>query len=166
MNIWPDKVESYDMSLVTLYHFFYVLSEGCAKDLSSKFTSSSIIDRITVDDCIAAISTVSSGLIDVLVHIAAVDARPSAAAEAWDHVTEFSLNVASGRMIVTSSLFHPDTSIVISTLPGVYRLRVHHNNLAAILAAYYAGDTSVVEEVWITAWQEAYSEPIILKRYP
>jgi hypothetical protein len=133
-------------------------------DLSTRFSSDSVKDKMTVDGCIAAVSTISSGLNDVRVHFTVVDARPPTILEAWDHITEISITINSGAFIVADSLFRPEAIIPVS--PDVYRLRAHHRDLAIILAAYYAGDTSAIEEIWITAWQEAHGESLVLKRFP
>lgn len=158
------RVSQYEVSVVALYHFFLLFDRECTADLSESFTNASVEDRLTVNDCIAAVHTVSSGTSDVKVRVALADARPTEMFDRWDHVTELSLDIVSGSLMIESSLY--ESALTIPLPPGPYRLRIHHGDLSAIIAAYYARDYSVSEDVWITVWPERYASPTVLKRYP
>lgn len=158
------RVRYYEASIVALYHFFLIFDEECTKDISESFTSTSIEDRLAINDCIAAVITVSSGIQAVVVHMTVQDARPAESLNRWDHVSEFSLDVASGRLMVGNFAYMADSMIPLP--PRTYRLRVHHGDLKAVIAAYYADDPAVTEHVWITVWPEPYAGLGILKRYP
>ena len=159
------QARQYEVSLVALYHFFLVFDGCCTANVSGSFTNASIADRLAINDCIAAVCTISSGIFEVVVHVTVSDEHPTEALDRWDHVTEFSLDVVSGHLIVDDSL--PSESPAILPLQsGPYRFRVHHGGLREIIAAYYADDPTVTEHIWITVWPEPHADPVVLKRYP
>jgi hypothetical protein len=159
------QAQQYEISFVALYHFFLVFDGGCTADISEGFTSASVADRFAINDCVAAVCTISSGINEVIAHVTVSGERPSDGLDRWDHVTEFSLDIASGHLIMDDSL-PSDKPITLPLQSGPYRFRVHHGNLRNIIAAYYADDRTVTEHIWITVWPEPHTDPVVLKRYP
>src|SRR4051794_34543547 len=155
----------YLITTLPLYHHFLVYVDGCTEGISESFTATSVADRLTLHGCIAAVHTVSSGTFFASVHLAIVEQRPTIYRQTWDHITEFSMYVNSGRLVVAGPIPLTPGPTKIDIEPGAYRFRVGHQHIESVLAAYYGGDTSVVEHIWITVWPEPYSEPSVLNRY-
>jgi hypothetical protein len=109
---------------------------------------------------------------EVRVTIELYDARPAEDFDGWDHVTEASLDLASGKLAVYGCP-DPDPVGAIDLAPGVYRLRIHHGNLDASEIGpgtggggdEALGEGGAPDYYRVDVWPEAAGPSAVLKRW-
>ncbi len=97
----------------------------------------------------------------VPVHVDLLDRHPDDDFDSWDHVTEASLDVPSGQMVIAGcSDYFPEATRVWVT-PGSYRVRIYSRGLGSISENGLEGD----DQYHMVIWSEEHSSPKILKKW-
>jgi hypothetical protein len=81
----------------------------------------------------------------------------------WDHVTEASIDVPTGRLFMTDLLaWDRKPELRINVPPGTYRARAYHAGLNTLSWNGLDGD----DHYRLVLWPGEPCEPVVLKRYP
>jgi len=97
----------------------------------------------------------------VPVKVRVLDSEPEDNLDHWDHVTEASLSVPSGKLVVVGPTEYRPDAPRITVAPGDYRVRVYYANLESVAANGIDGD----DHYEVTLWpDELAEESRVLKR--
>jgi hypothetical protein len=77
----------------------------------------------------------------------------------WDHITECSLAVPTGEVVIAGSTDYLPTAKRVSVAPGVYRVRVSYGGLSTISDDGFDGD----DRYRVQLWPQAASPLAVLK---
>jgi hypothetical protein len=150
---------SYTLTLFADYYQLYLLDEEQEDEQPDDWGHQLVTNMIAVAPGIIGIGTARN--MTVPVHIDLLDRRPDDEFTSWDHVTEASLDVPSGRIVVAGcSDYYPDATCI-AVRPGSYRVRVCYGGLGSISKNGLEGN----DRYHIAIWPEEYSALQILKRW-
>lgn len=139
------------------YHQFYLWDR--ARDASSAldYTEADCTARIKTGPFIVVIMPERNMAVPVTLELA--DRAPDPDFEAWDHVTEASLDLPSGGLEI-----HECTGGSVDVLevePGSYRVRTHHGGLDSLSEDGLDGD----DQYRIVLWPAPASEVVVIKQF-
>lgn len=113
----------YKLELFADYFQFYLQDEQSKGDLSSSWTEQAVSDMLAVAPGIIGVGTVRNLTVPVEVEVLTSQSTNDFAQ--WNHVTEASLEVPSGHIIIAGcSDYLPDAARIIVE-PGTYRTRIY-----------------------------------------
>lgn len=90
------------------------------------------------------------------------DCAPPDDADGWDRVNECSIEVPSGRLVVTGVTDYFPDAARIGLAPGCYRARVYYGGLDTLSEDELEGD----DRYRVVLWPAPYAEPAVLKERP
>ena len=139
------------------YHQFYLWDHGTSPDAPTDYTELDTQRRIKAAPFVVVVLPERN--MDVPVEVEVIDQPPCIDLDPWDHVTEASLDLPSGRLEV-----HECTGRSIDILPvtpGSYRVRVYHGGLGTLSVDGLEGE----DQYRVVLWPAAPSEVTVLKQY-
>ena len=145
------------------HYQFYVEDADARADTSTLWGSEAMANRLDVLPGLIAVGTSRyGGPIPVEVEVA-TQRPPDTALDAWDHVVECSLMVASGRILLTSpASFGPEAPTIVVT-PDIYRALVYFGALDSVST----DDDMVGDDHYrVVVWPDVSVPPQVLKRKP
>ncbi len=150
---------SYHFVVYAGYHQFYLSRDeesliGSGAD--SFWTTENIRKLLATGPGLVGVGTGTFGKVPVSVRVA--EAAPEDDFTGWDHVTEASLDLCSGRLLITGCPNGPAGHIRVE--PGVYRVRIHCGKLDTVRED--RGD----DHYRIVVWNSPSSVPQVLKQWP
>jgi len=132
----------------------FLLRDETTDDLPSWLSPDESRRLLAVEEEAVGIGTISEMPVQVILEVSG--SPPHSNLTNWDHATEFSLNLPSGRLIV-SGICDSGDSRHIEVEPGSYRVRVHYGNLGRAMG-------SCREHYWVVLWRETPRQVLILKQ--
>ncbi len=147
----------YQYELFADYFQFYLQDEGANGDLSDSWTEDAVSNLFAVAPGVVGVGTVRN--MDVPVTVEVFDAEPESNFGAWDHVTECSLDVASGKVVVAGCTEYFPDAARINLSSGSYRVRTLYGSLGTLSEDGLDGDDQYVVQLWLAP----RSEPSVLK---
>ena len=149
---------THEFELFADYFQFYLQDEPVGGNLGNSW------DQDAVDRLLAlAPGTIGVGTVrnmDVPVIIEVHDAQPSDDFGEWDHVTECSIDVQSGKIVIAGCTDYFPDAARISVHPGCYRARIHYGQLDSLSEDGLDGD----DHYKIVLWQAPAGNPLVLKQ--
>jgi len=143
------------------YHLFYLQDEQSEKDLSNSWTEQAVSDMLAVAPGVIGVGTVWN--MDVPVEVEVLDSQPNDNFNEWDHVTEASLEVPSGRIIIAGCTDYLPDAARITVQPGTYKVRIYYGALDSVDEELgLDGDDHYKVVLWLDANK---IEPKVLKRW-
>ncbi|WP_051304531.1 hypothetical protein [Chitinilyticum litopenaei] len=150
-----------ELELFADYFQFYLQDEDCQNDLSEAWTAEAVRDLLAVAPGIVGVGTMRN--MDVPVAIDLREGEPDIQFGDWDHISEFSIDVPSGKLVVAgcSDYFPKATRIPLE--PGSYQGRVLCQGLATLSEDGLEGQDHYTVQLWpgtarpgrvIKAWQQ------------
>lgn len=144
-----------DPNLVTLtltasFHQIQLMDDGCDADLGAAWGPKAIEDRLAVTEGAIGVGTETDG--EVTVSVEVLPAAPGAPRDA-DHVTESTLEVRSGRLVVMGCTDYLPGARRILVAAGTHRVRVEHTGIAS------------QEKLTITLWPAPKAASAVLVRW-
>jgi hypothetical protein len=139
------------------YHQFYLWDHGTSPDAPTDYTELDIQRRIKAAPFVVVVQPERNTAVPVEVEV--IDRQPGADLSGWDHVTEVSLDLPSGRLEL-----HECTGGSIDILPvapGSYRVRVYYGGLGTLSEDGLEGD----DHYRVELWPAPASELTVLKQY-
>lgn len=139
------------------YHQFYLWDHGTRPDAPTDYTEVETQRRIKAAPFVVVVQPERN--MEVPVEVEVIDKPPSTSLSAWDHVTEASLDLPSGRLEI-----HECTGGSIDILPvqpGSYRVRVYYGGLGTLSDDGLEGEDRYRVELWLAP----ASEVAVLKQY-
>jgi hypothetical protein len=150
---------SYALDLFADYYQFYLRDEKETEDQPDDWGDQLVMQMIAVAPGIIGVGTARNTTVPVSVDV--VDSRPDNDFTAWDHVTEASLEVPSGRIVIAGTSDYLPDAKRLAVSPGTYRVRVHYGGLDSISENGLAGE----DHYHLVLWPEADRPSAILKRW-
>ncbi|MFJ3723223.1 hypothetical protein ACIPYQ_11705 [Streptomyces sp. NPDC090045] len=157
-----------NLELFADYFQIYVMdddSEATESGIGDVWTEQAVLDGIGVDEHALAIGTAVNVTVDVTIDL--LPGRPDDDSDAFDHVVEASLNLASGRLVVLGCTDYIPDAARFDMPAGWTRIRTSRRNLEA--AAFPDSDCDDepedMEEIRIQAWPAPHAQPDIIKRW-
>ncbi len=141
------------------YNSFNIHDAAVRFDPSDDFTDILIDDLIAQEHGGLGIGTARRMTVPVIFE--ARTAEPDHDPDAWDHITEASLHVDSGAIVV-ATFDVTETSPRITLPPGDYRVRVYYTGFDTISPDGIHG----LDRYYVIAWPAPPAPPVVLKRYP
>jgi hypothetical protein len=139
------------------YHQFYLQDGNSEADLAEIWDERTSADMIATGPGVVGVGTARNYLVPVTVRM--LDSEPEEELGRWDHVTEASLAVPSGRLLVYGPTEWPDVERI-AIEPGHYRARVHCAKLESVAQNWIDGD----DFYEVVLWPGAEEPPRVLKR--
>lgn len=151
---------NYEYSIFADYFQFYIEDENSLIDTSVVWIELAFKDFMAVAPGFIAIATVRN--MDVPVEVEVIDSELPENLDKWDHVTECSLSIPSGRLVIRGCTdYYPDAERIHLT-PGNYRIRIYYGGLDTVSVNNLEGN----DHYRIVMWQGEYLSPGVVKRYP
>lgn len=147
-------VATYRYEILADYHQFYLEDPSNPRADGPEWTEKTVADMLSVSPECVAIGTARA--MDVPITVEIHDATPKESYDDWDHVTEASLDVPSGRVSIG---FWETQSIDVP--PGTYRVRVYYGGLDSLDEMGLEGD----DHYRIVFWRGKAIAPRVLKRW-
>lgn len=150
---------TFEYNLFADYHQFYIQDEGVEGDLGDSWTSEATARDLAVAPGTIGIGTVRNATVPVVVEI--MDGKPDDDMNSWDQVTECSIEVTSGRLVVAGCTdYFPDAArIYISS--GSYRARIYSGSLNSLSDDGLNGH----DHYRVALWCAAPGPMLVLKTY-
>jgi hypothetical protein len=139
------------------YHQFYLEDDNSEADLAEIWDERTSADMIATGPGVVGVGTARNYHVPVTVRM--LDSEPGEELGRWDHVSEASLAVPSGRLLVCGPTEWPDVRRI-AIKPGHYRARVHCANLESVAQNGIDGD----DFYEVVLWPGAEEPPRVLKR--
>jgi len=139
------------------YHQFYLEDGNSEADLTEIWDEQTSADMIATAPGAVGVGTARNYHVPVTVRM--LDSEPEEDLGRWDHVTEASLAVPSGRLLVSGPTEWPNVRRI-AIKPGLYRARVHCANLESVAQNGIDGD----DFYEVVLWPGAEEPPRVLKR--
>jgi hypothetical protein len=152
-------MEIHQFTIYAGYHQFYLSRDeeslvGSGEE--SFWTAESIRRLLASGPGLVGIGTTTFGHVPVSLEISRV--APEADTSGWDHVTEASIDLHTGRLYLTGCPTEFAGSVPVT--PGTYRVRVHSAKLEV------AEGEGGHDHYRIVLWPEPPSPPKVLKQWP
>jgi len=123
------------------------------------WTEQSVADMLAAGRGKLGISTVRNFNVPVTVVIRTME--PQDSFETWDHVAEASIEVPSGRIVVTEPTGSLPDALRIPVEPGTYRARIFYGLLDKIDEMGFEGE----DHYRVVLWPRMATSPHVLKRW-
>jgi hypothetical protein len=139
------------------YYQFYLQDESAAGDLSDSWTDEAVARLLAVAPGTVGVGTVRDAEVPVVVEVREEEPPPDF--DAWDQVTECSLDVPSGRIVIAGCTDYFPDAARIEVPPGTYRVRVSYGALDSVSEDGLDGD----DRYRVQLWRAPAIEPRTLK---
>jgi hypothetical protein len=151
-------IRRFEFTLFADYFQFYLQDEDAEGDLSESWTPEAMGRLLALAPGIIGVGTVRD--MDVPVTVEISDLPPDEDIKIWDQVSECTLEVSSGRLVIAGCTdYYPDAARI-ELLPGTYRARIYYGNLDSLSANGLEGE----DHYKIFLWKAAPSLPKIVKQ--
>ena len=142
------------------YFQFYLQDESAIGDLSGSWGPEAVERLVAVAPGMVGVGTVRNMRVPVLMEI--LESEPGCDLEAWDHVTECSLDVPTGRLVIAGCTDYLPEAARMKVKPGSYRVRVSYGALSSLSEDGLGGD----DRYRVQLWPGSNTEPHVLKQRP
>lgn len=123
-------------------------------------TEAVINDRAVVAPFVVAVQAARNTIVPVVVEVR--DDAPDDDLSGWDHVTDASIDLPGGELVVSDVVIEDGGPECCFTVPaGTYRVRAYHASLGTLRGNGLEGD----DHYRIVLWPGEYCPPMVLKRY-
>jgi hypothetical protein len=147
----------FTVELFADYFQIYLCDESSNADLSNSWDDNATQQRMAIGERVVGIRTAHNTNVSVSVEV--LDDEPQNDIASWNHVTETSLDVPSGRIVIAGGLdFFPD-SRRIEVLPDCYKIRVSYNGIDSVCES----ELSRNDYYRVQIWPGAQTKPVVLK---
>lgn len=142
-------------------YFQFYLQDETASGIDGDSWSAEATDRmLAVSPGALAVGTVRN--VDVPVTVEVLQSEPPKDLENWDHVTECSLVITSGKLVVAGCTdYFPDADRV-KIAPGTYHVRISGGGFASVAKHWESGE----DKYRVQLWPGSDIEPRVLKQRP
>jgi hypothetical protein len=125
---------------------FYLQDESAEGDLSECWTEEATDRLLAVAPGTVGVGTVRNMTVPVSVEV--LEGDPPLDAAEWDHMTECSIQIDSGQLVVAGCTDYFPDAMRISLAPGTYAVRVSYGGLASLSADGLDGDDHYRVQLW------------------
>ena len=150
--------EKYEFELFADYHQFYLQDEQADGDLSNSWTEQATEDLLALAPGTIGVGTLRD--MDVPVTIEIHDREPQEDLTLWHHITECSIDVPSGKIVVAGCTDYFPDAARISVESGVYRAQIFYGELDSLSEDGLDGD----DKYKVALWRGETTSPKVIKR--
>ncbi len=150
----------YYFNIFADYFMFELLDDGVDSHVIS-VDQEALSDRIIVSDSSITIMTARNMNVPVLLEIYASPLDEKVDTQTWDHVVECSLQIDSGRLVISGTTDYYPACPRISVEPGIYEVRIFHGGLNTLSEDGLDGN----DVYWIVLGPGRKIEKKVLKRF-
>jgi hypothetical protein len=142
-------------------YFQFYLQDETASGIDGDAWSGEATDRmLAVSTGALAVGTVRN--VDVPVTVEVLQSEPPKDLENWDHVTECSLVITSGKLVVAGCTdYFPDADRV-KIASGIYHARISGGGFDSVAKHWESGE----DKYRVQLWPGSEIEPRVLKQRP
>lgn len=137
---------NYKYTLFADYYQFYLQDEDAEGDLSDSWTEEAVDNLLALAPGTIGVGTVRN--MDVPVEVEIRDSEPSSDFQEWDHVTECSIKVPSGKIVIAGCTDYFQDAARIDVKPGNYRARIYYGDLDSLSWNGLEGDDHYKVVLW------------------
>lgn len=153
--------QEYELSLFAEHFQFYVQDKDTDNLLSIYWDELCRQDLFAPGDEIIGVATVRN--MDVPVSLAFLDKKPKdESLDEWDHVVESSIEIKSGKLLLTGPTSDETDSLTVQIDPGLYGLRAYYGMLDEVDSEGFEGEDFYRIVLWKT---KEPLETVVLKRW-
>jgi hypothetical protein len=158
----PELLQSYQFNVFADYFQIYLQDEQAAEEwnLPNDWGNQFVSQMIGVAPGTVAIGTVRN--VDVPVEIQLLNSRPSDDLTVGDHITEASLDIPSGKLVVVGCSDYLPDATRIPVQSGNYRVRIYYSELESMSEDGFEGN----DHYKVLLWPEESSDLKIIKKWP
>ncbi|OQX02061.1 MAG: hypothetical protein BWK73_44025 [Thiothrix lacustris] len=149
----------YHYELFADYFQFYLQDEQIGEDLSNSWTENAIARMLATAIGTIGIGTVRNTHVPVTIEL--LESEPFPDLADWDHVTECSIDLPSGNVVVAGCMDYLPTAACIEVAPGLYRARIAYGSLDTLSEDGLDGD----DHYRIQLWRGESAESQVLKQW-
>ena len=135
-----------ELSLFADYFQFYLQDESVEGNLSDSWTDEATDRLLAVAPGTIGVGTVRS--MDVPVTVELLEVEPPLDMASWDHVTQCSIQINSGTLVVAGCTDYFPEAKRISITPGTYSARISYGALESLSADGLDGDDHYRVQIW------------------
>jgi hypothetical protein len=151
-------MDSYNFKIFADYFQFYLQDETLNCDLGESWTEDALNNLIAVTPEVVGIGTVRNMTVPVVINIIATSPEEDLAQ--YDKVNECSIELPSGRLVISGGSEYFLDAPRITVTPGIYRVRVYYKNLNKISPDGLDGE----DEYKVVLWPQAPYAPVLKLR--
>jgi hypothetical protein len=140
------------------YFQFYLQDESAEGNLGESWNEEAVARLLAIAPGTVGVGTVRNMNVPVTVEI--LDAEPACDLDPWDHVTECSLDVPTGRIVIAGCTDYFPDAARIEVPAGTYRVRVSYGSLNTLSEDGLDGE----DRYLVHLWQGSPTEPRVLKQ--
>ena len=149
----------FEYKLFADYHQFYMQDESVEGNLSDSWTPEATARDLAVAPGAIGIGTIRNATVPVVVEI--LDGKPEDDMIRWDQVTECSIEVTSGRLVVAGCTDYFPDAARIDIPSGSYRARIYSGDLNSLSDDGLNGD----DHYRVALWSAPPGPILVLKTY-
>lgn len=149
-----------ELRLLADYFHFYLQDESVDGNLGDSWTEEAVGRLLALAHGTVGVGTVRN--MDVPVVVEVLDAEPDSDLDAWDHATECSLEVPSGRIVIAGCSDYFPEAARIEVKPGAYRARISYGALDTLSEDGLDGS----DHYRVQLWRATAIEPRVIKQRP
>lgn len=131
------------------YFQFYLQDEQSQGNLSNSWTKKAVSDMLAVAPGVIGVGTVRN--MNVPVELEVLYFQPDDNIDEWNYVTEASLDVPSGRIIIAGCTDYLPDAARVTVNPGTYRVRIYYGALDSVDEFRLDGDDHYRVVLWLDA---------------
>jgi hypothetical protein len=150
---------SYKLNLFADYYQFYLQDEQASGEPSSDWGDQLVTEMVAIAPGRIGVGTVRNMMVPVSIDL--LDARPPNDFAGWDHITEASLNVPSGQIVIAGCSDYLPKATRLPIQPGSYRVRIYYGGLGSVSENGLEGE----DHYRVVIWPEEDKAPEILKKW-
>ncbi len=135
-----------ELTLFADYFQFYLQDESAEEGLADSWTEEATNRLLAVASGTIGVGTVRN--MDVPVTIEVLDAEPILDAARWDHITQCSIDVPSGKLVIAGCTdYFPDAKRI-HVSPGIYEARISYGALNTLSEDRLDGEDHYRVQLW------------------
>ena len=153
-------MQTHTFNLFADYFQFYLQDESAAGDLSDYWTEEAVDRLLAVAPGTIGVGTVRNMTVPVMVQVGRsmdVDLL-----DAWDHITESSIEIPAGRLVVAGCTDYFPTAARIEVEPGCYRARIFYGDLDTLSDESLEGN----DHYKVVLWPGSPCQTQVIKKWP
>ena len=148
----------FEYELFADYFQFYLQDESAEGNLGESWNEEAEARLLAIAPGTIGVGTVRNMNVPVTVEI--LDVEPDSDLDSWDHVTECSLDVPTGRLVIAGCTDYFPDAARIEVPPGTYRARISYGSLNTLSEDGLDGE----DRYQIQLWQGSATGPHVLKQ--
>lgn len=150
--------QSYSYDLFADYFQFYLQDETAEGNLGDSWTDDAVKRLLALAPGTIGVGTARNMTVPVVVEVC--DQEPSDDIDEWDQINECSIEITSGKIVVSGcSDYFPDAARI--TVPrGTYRARIYYGKLDTLRGNGLEGD----DHYRVTLWKASLAPLKVIKQ--